>query len=48
VAWIAVLVVGYMVLGLRDPDRADSTHLSLVVITAVVLAVVFLLPSGTP
>jgi hypothetical protein len=47
-AWIAVLVVGYMLLGLRDPARANSTHLSIVVITTVVLAVVFVLPSGTP
>ena len=47
-AWIAVLVVVYMLLGLRNPTRADSTHLSIVVITAVVLAVVFVLPSGTP
>jgi hypothetical protein len=46
--WIAALVVGYMLLGLRDPAKANSTHLSILVITAVVLAVVFVLPNGTP
>ena len=42
--WIAVLVVLYLVLGLRDRSKADSTHLTLLVATAVVLAVVFFLP----
>jgi hypothetical protein len=47
-AWVALLLAIFMVLGLRDRARADSTHLTVVVVTALVLAVVFVLPERIP
>jgi hypothetical protein len=43
-AWIGLLIALYLVLGLRDHTRADSTHLTILVVTIVVLAMVFVLP----
>jgi hypothetical protein len=40
--WMAVLVAVAMFLGLRDRTSGGSTHVTLLVVTSVTLAVVFL------
>jgi hypothetical protein len=47
-AWIALLMGAFIAVGLRDRTKADSTHLTIIVVTAVVLAVVFALPEVNP
>jgi hypothetical protein len=46
--WIAFLVTVFITLGLRDRAKADSTHLTIVVVTVLVLAAVFVLPQNLP
>jgi hypothetical protein len=40
--WMAVLVAAAMFLGLRDRTTGGSTHVTILVVTCVTLAVVFL------
>jgi hypothetical protein len=42
VQWIAVLVAVAMFLGLRDRTTGGSTHVTILVVTCLTLAVVFL------
>jgi hypothetical protein len=40
-AWLAVLVAVFMFLGLRDRTTGGSTHLTIIVVSCLTLAIVF-------
>jgi hypothetical protein len=40
-AWLAILVAVFMFLGLRDRTHGGSTHLTIIVVSCITLAVVF-------
>lgn len=43
-AWIMLLLVAYLVIALRARTYQGSTHLAILLVTAVTLGVVFLQP----
>jgi len=40
-AWLAILVLVFMFLGLRDRTTGGSTHLTVIVVSCITLAIVF-------
>ncbi len=40
-AWLAILVMVFMFLGLRDRTTGGSTHLTIIVVSCIALAIVF-------
>lgn len=46
--WVAVLFAAFMILGLRDRTHGGSTHLTILVICALVLGYAYLFTLGAP
>jgi len=40
-AWLAILLVVFMFLGLRDRTSGGSTHLTIIVVSCITLGIVF-------
>jgi hypothetical protein len=41
-AWLVILMAVFMFLGLRDRTHGGSTHLTVIVVSCITLAIVFL------